>query len=259
MGRAPARQSSDRADPASKTPVSGAYERGAVPRPTPSPTPADVLPTVRNFVPWREMERKLAERFAARAAAGELEASDVHPEVTGQRVASASEPPPSSKIRPTFDQGEFDDLSFTAYTLADLDARRAARPESAPVPEAIVAHASPWEELADGRWPAEWDPKKIAVTGSMALGALWALTLLVVVLADFADPMRPVKKGIGSPTTTLVAPTAMPVAAPIAMADAPPAVTPEPALAFELDDEAPVAAPARVASPKRLPARKKGR
>jgi hypothetical protein len=130
-------------------------ERREAPRPfnetayrRPSGPNADGVPTVRNLIPWRDMEKKLAERLAANAAAGELSGELQEPEHLAEPMLEElaepmqedlAEPMPASKrplppwktelIEPAPDsgvrtsEGPARELTYSVYTVADLEAR----------------------------------------------------------------------------------------------------------------------------------------
>lgn len=89
---------------------------------------ADGAPTVRNILPWRDMEKKVAMRLAAKAAAGELDGFDKNKEPGSGDIEKA----PDSGVRPSVNEPVLPDdgapLSFQVYTVADLDKHVSARP-----------------------------------------------------------------------------------------------------------------------------------
>lgn len=99
----------------------------------PSGANADGAPTLRNLVPWRDMEKKLAERLAAKAAAGELSGELEKGSLGVEARPPSSKPPPwkSNDVEPAPDSGvrtstePARELTYSVYTLEDLEARQA--------------------------------------------------------------------------------------------------------------------------------------
>jgi hypothetical protein len=219
--------------PEEDTPVSGEYRRSSAPN-------ADALPTVRNLVPWREMERKLAERLAAKAAAGELtgELKDFRPQ-----HSAAIEPSPEVSLRPLLEQEESGALSYKVYSLAELEARR----HSAPV-EIVEARETPlsFDEAVEWvRHAVRHDQKKLAIAVGIVFGALLAFFLVLLTVAELTDDLKPRRARVENvdavPTSARAALPAVPVVA---------AAAPEADITLELDDPPPVATP-RKATPKK--------
>jgi len=134
----------------------------------PSGPNADGAPTVRNVIPWRDMEKKLAERLAAKAAAGELSGELDKDELA---VPSTRPPPPRrSEIEAAPDSGvrssaeapgPVRELTYSVYTIAELESRAQGRP-----PRMSMAFAPPVAQ------PSRWaDAKK---SGVVLLRALWS-------------------------------------------------------------------------------------
>lgn len=242
MSRAYARHSRRGREQEANTPVSG-------PRLKPLESSADALPTIRNFVPWKEMEKKLAMRLAARAAAGEL-TGELPPEPSEEASSKGTE---KSGVRPSFFDHDANELSYSVYSLADLDARPLT---SAPV-EIAPPLPEPLSELRAGRWPQQWPPLKTVLSAfAIAFGIFGLCTIFAVVVADLTDDLKPSRTPLA--TQALAIPKASaPVA--VAPAPAPPVEVAEASdITLELDDVVPQR-PVRVNVPKRLPAKKKGR
>lgn len=102
------------------------------------------------------MEKKLAERLAAKAAAGELsgERERVAPRVEG--VPRASEPPvasgeleraPASGVLPSTEDAASPPLTYAVYTVADLEARGQARAAIASAQTGVPSRVR-WAEVA---------------------------------------------------------------------------------------------------------------
>lgn len=116
----------------------------------------------RNVVPWKEMERRVAERIAAKAARGsgrsdippwKQNASETDPYDSGETESHA----PDSGIRtsqPNLGGGE---LTFAVYSVEELDARQrlSAPPPSIPPPP-------------PSRWPDAWRSLKALMLACMA-------------------------------------------------------------------------------------------
>lgn len=102
---------------------------------------ADGAPTVRNILPWRDMEKKVAMRLAAKAAAGELDGFDKNNKEPG---SGDIEKAPDSGVRSSVNEPVLPDdgapLSFQVYTVADLDKHVSARP-----PRMSMAFAQAYE------------------------------------------------------------------------------------------------------------------
>lgn len=246
MSRAYARTSRRGRENEANTPVSG-------PRLKPLESSADALPTIRNFVPWREMEKKLAVRLAARAARGELtgEIPAAQPAPQSEKLREDEQ---KSGIRPSFFDHDVDDLTYSVYSLAELDARQDRAPKSAPVE--VGPPPDPWVELRAGRWPQTWPPIKMVLSAvGIAIAIFGVCAAVALVVADLADDLKP-RRSLASQAAA--APKVAPVAiAPIAPAAIAPAVA-ESDITLELDDVAPQRV-VRPNVPKRLPAKKKGR
>ncbi|HVH43680.1 MAG TPA: hypothetical protein VM925_15095, partial [Labilithrix sp.] len=96
------------------------------------------------------MEKKLAERLAARAAAGELTNELEELPLSPPEPPSPShevDPPPDSGVRASFADAHPDDLSYSVYTVAELEARRQGRP-----PRMSMAFAPTVSVTAPSRW-----------------------------------------------------------------------------------------------------------
>jgi hypothetical protein len=107
--------------------------------------------TQRNVIPWAEMEKKLAVRLAAKAAAGELaddsdgDAPSSEPLVATDVIEAA----PDSGVHSSVDEPPPTDLTYAVYTVKDLDARgpaRSPRMSMAFAPE-LQAPPSRWAEV----------------------------------------------------------------------------------------------------------------
>jgi hypothetical protein len=252
MGRATARHSSRRTDNGSNTPVSGSFPR-------PSGENADGAPTLRNLVPWKEMEKKLAVRLAARAAAGEL-SGDLE-ELRVPPTEARSEPPPSSGVRPSlFEQGNSDDLTYTVYSLSDLNQRPKERPAPAPAPEPLPARIVRLGPMTL-RVPGELLTKPVLVAVGLAFGAFALLVFVVLAVAELTDDMKTRTLNVANeaPKLALVPPppaaAPAPAAAPQPLALSTPSTNVDDDITLELDD-----APAPRATPsKKAGGRKKGR
>lgn len=245
MSRAPARHASRTAG---STPVSGeiSYRR-------PAGANADGLPTIRNFVPWKDMERKLAERLAERAAKGELTGELEEVRVPKTPTPGSEPPPPNSGVRPSVFEQDVHDVSYDVYSLAQLDARRQERPRVEPPPP----EPSPWEQLQARKWPRQWEPKTVVTALAAAFAAFGILLAFAVVLAEASDDMKPIR-----PSSTSASEASKESAARVAsstiedidLALPPPTVTLE---LDDLDSVTPVPAPAattpalRARAPKR--------
>lgn len=240
----------------------------------------DGLPTVRNLIPWREMERKLAERLAAKAAAGEL-SGEVEKPPAEPEEKSPSAPPDSGVQASIADEPPSGPLTYTVYSVADLEARhaRTARqmqmlatpstpsrwPEVArnalaigsawwqwtrfpkPRPRVLDMCRQPfeafWTELKLALKELPW--RKIGVYAGAAVGSLVLLMFIVLTAAELTDDLKPSKHAT---STAASAPStaAHVVVAPKATIDPVPA--PPAADVIEMDD-APAAKAAKRSKP----------
>jgi hypothetical protein len=135
----------------------GVYKRPTGPN-------ADGAATVRNILPWRNMEKELAKRLAEKAAKGELSTSrevDVpawkaqpptQDDARGVGVAGEVEPAPDSGVRAsapgTFKAAEesMRPLTYSMYTVSELDEAGAPYKSSHPVP-ARGPQPSGWNDV----------------------------------------------------------------------------------------------------------------
>ena len=204
----------------------------------PSGPNADGAPTLRNLVPWRDMEKKLAERLAAKAARGEL-SGELEKRSLGvdERPPSSKPPPwktneiesaPDSGVRTSAEAGR--ELTYSVYTLEDLEARAQARPPRMSM--AFVPAAAPqpsrWADvgksglaLVRAWWVCMRTPKprprvmdvcrvpmtafltdlkvalralpwkRIGIYSGAALGAVVVLLGLVLTTAELTDDLKP--------------------------------------------------------------------
>lgn len=110
-------------------------------------------------IPWKEMERRVAERIAAKAKhRGPIEAPPWKTASSSQSLSQAIERAPDSGVRASEPKiGLNRELSFTVYSVEDLDARQrtSAPPPSIPPPP-------------PSRWPDVWRSTKVL------LSAWWA-------------------------------------------------------------------------------------
>lgn len=219
-------------------------------------------PTVREFLPWHEVEAKLAARAPA------------PPDVASERDVVAldegDEPPPDSGVRAS----ENAPLTYRVYTLADLEARatpeiawRVSRASMASLPpkpskwsgvaasaRELVRAAVAWARMpaprarpADVlRFPAtaffdelqgalravNW--KKVGVYAAVGATTLVVLLFAVLTAAELTDDLKPTRATSSSTKASTVIPTFS------VAAQAPPA------LAGAADESAPEAAPAQI-------------
>lgn len=268
--------------------ASGGEERRSAPRPSseaavyrrPSGANADGAPTVRNLIPWRDMEKKLAEKLAAKAAAGELSgelelengdlvvAEPEPAEPTAPPKLSSKPPPWKTDIEPAPDSGvrsseaAVRELTYSVYTVADLEARGQVRP-----PRMSMAFAPPmapqpsrWSDvarsalaLARAWWSCVRAPKprprvsdvclipaqqlltdakvalaglpwrKIAIGGGLAFGTLVVLLFVVLTAAELTDDLKPARATSAMTATTANnGDVASPAVAPTAFVEAKP-------------------------------------
>ncbi|MBX3206354.1 MAG: hypothetical protein KF764_14875 [Labilithrix sp.] len=228
--------------------ASGGEERRAGERPSnpwkrPSGPNADGAPTVRNLIPWRDMEKKLAERLAAKAARGELTGElEKDSDVPSKRPPWKNdvEPAPDSGVR-TSESGPARELTYSVYTVADLDSRGQARSTRMSMVAAPPLAAPPSRWLETGRAalallrvgvahlkapkprPRLRDVcrvpmqlflteltislrsmpwKRLAVGAGVALGTFVVLLFIVLTAAELTDDLKPART-----TTTSAAPT----------------------------------------------------
>lgn len=112
----------------------------------PSGVNEDGAPTVRNLLPWRNTEKELAKRLAAKAARGELsddrfvsQADFAPPRWKGN--AEPEEPAPDSGVRssmnalPSVDDDPARPLTYSMYTISELEDVRRSRLSMAPYAE----------------------------------------------------------------------------------------------------------------------------
>jgi hypothetical protein len=223
--------------------ASGGDERRASERPSnaapyrrPAGANEDGAPTARNLIPWRDMEKKLAERLAAKAAAGELSGA-----VEKEPLGASSKPPPwksdvelapDSGVRSSAESPPPRELTYSVYTVADLEARGQARPPrmSMAFAPALPAPPSRWAETGTTAiallrvcWGHLRTPKprprmldacrvplqlfltelklsvrslpwkKLVVGAGIALGTLLVLLLVVLTAAELTDDLNPAR------------------------------------------------------------------
>ena len=203
----------------------------------PSGANADGAPTLRNLVPWRDMEKKLAERLAVKAAAGELSGEPSQDRLAMESKPPSSKPPPwKNDIEPAPDsgvrtsaEGTLGDLTYSVYTLEDLEARAARAPRtSMSIAPPAAPQLSRWTDvgksglvLARTWWTCVQLPKprprvmdvcrvpltafltdlkvalaalpwkKLAVGVGVAVGAVVLLLGLVLTTAELTDDLKP--------------------------------------------------------------------
>ena len=233
--------------------------------PRPSGANADGAATVRNVLPWRNMEKELAIRLAAKAARSEVppwkraqqEPRDLLPE----------EAAPDSGVRSSVTDEPMRPLTYSMYTVSELEAR----PYQAPPPPVVQRAPSPWPDvgrsgvaLARVLW--SWvraskprpslielgrDPfalfvahlraglkslpwKKIGWGSAIAFGSLFLLLFALIALAELTDDVS--HSGSASPSKSMMMAKAPAPAETSAVATP----APDPAgNAIELDDEPP--------------------
>jgi hypothetical protein len=205
----------------------------------PSGANADGAPTVRNIIPWRDMEKKLAERLAAKAAAGELSGELEKDRLSVESKPSSSSPPwkndqeaaPDSGVRTSAaSTGPTRDLTYSVYTLEDLEARAQARsprmsmtfvPTMAPTPARWADAGKSGLTLLRAWWACMRTPKprprvmdvcrvpltafltdlkvalralpwrRVALGVGVAVGAVVLLLGLVLTAAELTDDLKP--------------------------------------------------------------------
>jgi hypothetical protein len=248
----------------------------------PSGTNADGAPTVRNVIPWHDIETRLAERLAAKVAAGERE-KDAVPSKSAPPWKSDADRPPESGVR--LSEGDPSrELTYSVYTVADLEARGQARAR------VTVAPPSP----RPSRWPDVWKSavgllrvgwawvrassprphvgevcnvplqqlltdfktalrgvpwRKLAAGSGIAVGALLVLVLAILATAELTDDLKPARTTVPrserteSTSTASLAPNdAPPDNAPSTPAKPPTAPDFELLETIEIDDAPPPAA-----------------
>jgi hypothetical protein len=194
------------------------------------------------------MEKKLAEKLAAKAAAGELSgelenadlvvAEPEPAEPTAPPKLSSKPPPWKTDIEPAPDSGvrsseaAVRELTYSVYTVADLEARGQVRPPRMSMAFAppMVPQPSRWSDvarsalaLARAWWSCVRAPKprprvtdvclipaqqlltdarvalaglpwrKIAMGGGLALGSLVVLLFIVLTAAELTDDLKPAR------------------------------------------------------------------
>ncbi len=207
----------------------------------PAGSNADGSPTLRNLIPWRDMEKKLAERLAAKAAAGELSGelekdstavpSKPPPSIPPWMKTNDVEPAPDSGVRTSADGPEpARELTYSVYTVTELDARAQARPSrmSMAFAPAVAPRPSRWPDvgksglaLARAWWTCIRTPKprprvmdvcrvpltafltdlegalralpwrKLAIGAGIAVGSLVLLLFVVLTAAELTDDLKP--------------------------------------------------------------------
>ena len=205
----------------------------------PSGANADGAPTLRNVIPWQDMERKLAERLAAKAG--------VPHELSGDLVRDAVDVPPNvdtapdSGVRSSEDNNPARPLTYSVYTVADLEARSQAYPQrtsmvAVPSPD---VHPARWLETGNAAiallrvcWTHVRAPKprprlsdvaqvpfqlfltelrislrsvpwrKLALGSGIALGTLLVLLFIVLTAAELTDDLKPARTSTTSAMQT---------------------------------------------------------
>lgn len=244
-------------------------------------------------VPWKEMERRVAERIAAKAnRRGPIEPPPWKTASSSQSIERA----PDSGVRTSEPKiGVARELSFTVYSVEDLDARQrtSAPPPSIPPPppsrwpdvwrstKVLMSAWCAWRKtpkprsrLADvcgvpfatlrvdlfaALRQLPW--KTIAIRSAIGFGSFFFLLFIVLTAAELTDDLKP-RSADSSTRSASVAPTSVTtvtaekIEAPKPV-EAAPAAQPE-APAIEIDD-APVAAVAKkpAPAPKKKPTGKK--
>lgn len=129
----------------------------------------DGAATVRNVLPWRNMEKELAKRLAAKAARGELVTNDlVEAPRKGSRPEEESERAPDSGVRKSASFGlapvekeTTRPLTYSMYTVSELD-------EVRPPPRLSMAVVSVQPSRMAEAWAQAWR------SGLVALRTLWS-------------------------------------------------------------------------------------
>ena len=229
-------------------------------------------------VPWKEMERRVAERIAAKAARGGR--SDIPPWKTASASASGSidtDRPPDSGVRSS-EPGlaAARPLTFTVYSVEELDARQRL---SAPPPSAPPPPPSRWPDvwrstktLMHAWWAWYKTPKprsrlmdvcgvpvatlksdlfaalkqlpwrKIAIRGAIGVGSFLFLLFIVLTAAELTDDLKPgAPRQLGTRTTEVETPSEaaeVQAAIPVVTPVVAPSVEPP---VVELDEPAPAA------------------
>jgi hypothetical protein len=264
----------------------------------PSGANADGVPTVRNIIPWKDMEKKVAEKLAAKAAAGELDELDGgSPETDSldRSVSSKGPPPWKTDVEPAPDSGvrssvnsPIGPLTYSAYTVAELEARGEARPPrmSMAFAPALPPSRSRWADAAQSGvvvvrawWACVRSPKprprvldvcrvplqafktdlatalkalpwkKLGIGVGIAFGSLLLLLFIVLTAAELTDDLKPARTSSASTENG----TSLPAPSATTQTNAPAPAEPEPAPAIELDDDVPAAATAPKAKPRPAP------
>jgi hypothetical protein len=229
----------------------------------------------RKVIPWSDIEKRLATALAAKAAAKEAETLDEPPSKPWTRDSakvSISPEPPSSSVRAKDESVDGQDLTYRAYTVAELEAQR--RQQKPAPPTTPDAQPSRWPDvqrsavnLARAWWrgwvcarprPRLLDVcsipfqqlltdftislrgvawRKLALASALSIGALVVLLGLVLTTAELTDDLKPKR-------ASLVAQRDDVAQAPAAAAQVK-APEPEPAAAPTIEiDEAPSPPPA---------------
>jgi hypothetical protein len=252
------------------------------------------VPTMREFLPWHVIEKKLEERESEPEAEPERK-PDSGVYASGQHVIAANE-----NEEPA---GESGALTYRVYTVADLEAHgfnadlsvsstRGSMVLSAPKPNpwADVARAAinvartakTWligpgprppvglvlrapmvafgYELRQALKTVEW--KKVAIYGGVSVGVFLVLLFAVVTVADATDDLKPSRMPTmqsGDSYTSAIVASAQPKAATKAAA-APSAAKPDVGDGLEVSEEsAAPAAPVKATPKKKASAKKKGK
>ncbi|MBX3198995.1 MAG: hypothetical protein KF850_23240 [Labilithrix sp.] len=273
--------------------ASGGEERRPRGRPSnqwkrPTGPNADGAPTVRNIIPWQDMETKLAERLAEKAARGELSGELESGELEKDTDVPSKRPPWKNDVEPAPDSGvrasevgAARELTYSVYTVADLDSRAPSVPPRmsmafAPAPEpppsrwadtgkaalallrilwAHVRAPKPRPRLRDvaevpsqllltelGRSLRAMPWKRIATGAGIALGTFLALLAIVLTVAELTDDLKPARATTTAPATDSAA-----IVSTMAMPATPTVTAPAPLSAIDTNPVTP-APPALSAS-----------
>lgn len=240
----------------------------------------DGAATVRNILPWRNMEKELAKRLAAKAARGELPANDGLDAPPWRGNASEGvEPAPDSGVRSSVVDEPHRPLTYSVYTVSDLEARQHRMSMAAitvPAPSSwtdvrrsgltlartfkgwLLAKPRPklrdvcqvplialFTDLKVALRQLPW--RKIGWMATVAGGALGLLLFTVITVAELTDDLKPAH---GVSYATAAESAAPPPIAPAVDDDS---TNADNAPAIELDDEAAPAPPAPKAALKPKP------
>jgi len=224
-------------------------------------------------VPWKEMERRVAERIAAKGR-GPIEPPPWKTASSSRSVESYATPierAPDSGVRTSEPKmGVARELSFTVYSVEDLDARQRT---SAPPPSIPPPPPSRWPDvwrstkaLMSAWWAWRKTPKPrsrvadvcgipyamlrtdlfaalkqmpwktIAVRGAIGLGSFFFLLFIVLTAAELTDDLKPRSAASSTPSSvTTVTAEKIVAPKPVEATPAAPAQA-EQAPAIEIDD-----------------------